>query len=111
MKLDKGHQELLFEARPDVFSPMNVGRLRWSWVEIAALEADEVADLVTEAWRQVVPKKASRTSVSLPPHGGSGPKGRWGSPSAPVTPSPASRELPHEGEQKPTPGSPGAPPG
>jgi len=29
MKLDKGRQELLFEARPDVFSPMVAGRLRW----------------------------------------------------------------------------------
>ncbi len=60
MKLDKHHQELLFEARPDVFSPYVAGALRWSWVEIAALDADEVADLVREAWRQVVPKKVSQ---------------------------------------------------
>jgi hypothetical protein len=60
MKLDKGRQELLFEARPDVFSPMVAGRLRWSWVEIEALDADEVSDLVLEAWTQVVPKKVSR---------------------------------------------------
>ena len=60
MKLDKGRQELLFEARPDVFSPMVAGRLRWSWVEIDLLGADEAADLVRESWRQVVPKKVSR---------------------------------------------------
>ena len=60
MKLEKGHQELLFEARPDVFSPMIAGRLRWSWVAIEALGADEVGDLVREAWTQVVPKKVSR---------------------------------------------------
>jgi hypothetical protein len=60
MKLDKGRQELLFEARPDVFSPMVAGRLRWSWVEIEALGADEVANLVLEAWTQVVSKKVSR---------------------------------------------------
>ena len=61
MKLDKGHQELLFEARPDVFSPMVAGRLRWSWVDIETLEADEVASLVREAWTQIVPKKISRS--------------------------------------------------
>jgi hypothetical protein len=60
MKLDKYHQELLFEARPDVFRPMIVGAMRWSWVEIAALDAEEMAELVREAWTQIVPKKISR---------------------------------------------------
>ena len=60
MKLDKGHQELLFEARPDVFRPMIVGAMRWSRVEIADLDAEEVAGLVLEAWTQIVPKKVSR---------------------------------------------------
>jgi hypothetical protein len=69
MKLDRGRQELLFEARPEVFSPMNAGALRWSWVEIAALDGAEIADLVREAWTQVVPKKLSRT-VAAP--GGEG---------------------------------------
>ena len=61
MKLDRHHQELLFEARPDVFAPTRGGGMRWSWVEIAALAADEVADLVREAWTQIVPQKVSRT--------------------------------------------------
>ena len=60
MKLDRHHQEFLFEVRPDVFSPFNSGAMRWAWVEIETLDADEVADLVREAWRQVVPKKVSR---------------------------------------------------
>jgi hypothetical protein len=60
MKLEKNHQELLFEARPEVFTPMMAGALRWSFVEIEALGTDEIADLVREAWRQVVPKKVSR---------------------------------------------------
>jgi hypothetical protein len=60
MKLDPGHQELLFEARPEVFSPFTAGTMRWSWVEIDALDAGEVADLVREAWICVVPKKVSR---------------------------------------------------
>ena len=63
MKLDKDHQELLFEARPDVFTPFAAGAMRWSWVEIGALEPDEIADLVREAWTQVVPKKVSRAHL------------------------------------------------
>ncbi len=30
MKLERHHQELLFEARPDIFTPMVAGALRWS---------------------------------------------------------------------------------
>jgi hypothetical protein len=60
MKLDKHHQELLFEARPEVFSLFSAGALRWSWVELEALGADEVGELVREAWTTVVPKKVSR---------------------------------------------------
>lgn len=60
MKLDRNHQELLFEARPEVFRPYVAGALRWSWVEIEALDADEIGDLVREAWRQIVPKTVSR---------------------------------------------------
>jgi hypothetical protein len=44
---------------------MSAGRLRWSWVEIGALDADELAELVREAWTQVVPKKVSR-ALSAP---------------------------------------------
>ena len=60
MKLDRNHQELLFEARPEVFSPYTAGALRWSYVDINALEPDELAELVREAWTMVVPKKVSR---------------------------------------------------
>ncbi|MFL5297342.1 MAG: MmcQ/YjbR family DNA-binding protein [Phenylobacterium sp.] len=63
MKLDPGRQELLFEVRPDVFEPFTAGAMRWSLVEIEALEADEIGELVREAWRCVVPKKVSRASV------------------------------------------------
>jgi hypothetical protein len=60
MKLDKNHQELLFEARPEVFRPMIVGPMRWSRVEIDALDTQELGELVREAWTMVVPKKVSR---------------------------------------------------
>ena len=56
MKLAKPHQELLFEARPDVFRPMIAGALRWSFVDIA--------ELVVEAWSQVAPKKVSRAFLA-----------------------------------------------
>ena len=64
MKLDKHHQELLFEARPEIFRPMIAAAMRWSWVEIEALDAGEVAELVLEAWTQVVTKKVSRAYLS-----------------------------------------------
>ena len=60
MKLDRYRQEFLFEARPEVFTPMNAGAMRWSWVDIAALDRDELAELVREAWTCVVPKQVSR---------------------------------------------------
>ncbi|WP_394762916.1 MmcQ/YjbR family DNA-binding protein [Phenylobacterium sp.] len=66
MKLDRNHQELLFEARPQVFSPMVAGALRWSWVEIAALDGEEVSALVLEAWTQIVPKRVSRGHAERP---------------------------------------------
>ena len=62
MKLDKGHQELLFEVRPEVFSPMmTAGRMRWSWVDLEPLDQAEVIALVREAWTQVVPKRVARS--------------------------------------------------
>ena len=64
MKLEANHQELLFEARPEVFRPMAVGAMRWSWVAIEALDTDELGELVREAWGQIVPKKVSRTYLS-----------------------------------------------
>ena len=60
MKLDRGRQELLFEARPQIFSPFQSGAMRWSWIEIDALEREEVAGLVWEAWVGLVPRKTSR---------------------------------------------------
>jgi len=67
MKLDKAHQELLFEARPEIFTPMIVGAMRWSRVEIEELDAAELAELVREAWTQIVPKKVSKAYASSLP--------------------------------------------
>jgi hypothetical protein len=60
LKLEKPHQELLFEARPDAFAPFRFGPNCWAYVEIDQIDAQELADLIREAWSQVVPKKVSR---------------------------------------------------
>ena len=60
LKLDKGHQELLFEVRPETFEKCPVATVYWSWVDIADVGAAELEELVVEAWSQIVPKKVSR---------------------------------------------------
>jgi hypothetical protein len=62
-KLPKPRQELLFEARPDVFQPYRAGAMLWSYVDVAALESDEVESLVTDAWTEVAPKKVVKTHL------------------------------------------------
>lgn len=56
-KLPKPRQELLFEARPDVFQPYRAGGMRWSYVDIAPLTREEIDSLVIDAWTTIVPKK------------------------------------------------------
>jgi len=56
-KLPKPRQELLFEARPDVFQPYRAGAMLWSYVDIAVLTRKEIELFVTEAWTTVAPKK------------------------------------------------------
>jgi hypothetical protein len=60
LKLDKAHQELLFEIRPETFQKCPVATVYWSYVELGHLDDAELADLVREAWSQIVPKKVSR---------------------------------------------------
>ncbi len=60
LKLDKGHQELLFEIRPETFQKCPVATGYWSYVELDNLDDGELADLVLEAWSTIVPKKVSR---------------------------------------------------
>ena len=56
-KLPKPRQELLFEARPDVFQPYRAGGMVWIYVAIEELTKAEVESLVTDAWTTIVPKK------------------------------------------------------
>lgn len=60
LKLDRAHQELLFEIRPETFQPCKVATVHWSYVRLEHLEADELDALVVEAWSGIVPKKVSR---------------------------------------------------
>jgi hypothetical protein len=60
LKLDRGHQELLFEIRPETFQKCPVATVYWSHVALGHLDEAELADLVREAWSQIVPKKVSR---------------------------------------------------
>lgn len=65
LKLDREHQVMLFDVRPDVFAPRKVGVGGvWSYVEIAKLDRAQLKSLVNEAWTQVVPKKTSRVFLS-----------------------------------------------
>ena len=59
-KLPKPRQELLIEARPDVFHPFRMGAMLWSYVDVDALEVDEIKSLVTDAWTTIVSKKVAR---------------------------------------------------
>lgn len=60
LKLDKPHQELLFEIRPDTFQPCKVATVHWSYVQIHHLDEAELSALVREAWAQIVPRRVSR---------------------------------------------------
>lgn len=60
LKLDRGHQELLFEIRPETFQKCPVATVYWSYVEVGHLDDAELAGLVLEAWSKIVPKKVSR---------------------------------------------------
>ena len=60
MKLPPHQQEFLFAHRPEIFAPCRVGRVNWSFVELAHLDDAELADLVSEAWSTVAPKSLSR---------------------------------------------------
>ncbi len=57
LKLDRGHQELLFEIRPETFQPRKVATVHWSYVALEHLDDDELRALVIEAWSTLAPKR------------------------------------------------------
>lgn len=60
LKLERGHQELLFEIRPETFEKCKVATNYWSYVVLPHLDEAELTALVREAWSLIVPKKVSR---------------------------------------------------
>lgn len=59
-KLPRDLEEMLFEVRPETFSPMIAGRLYWSYVAVENLGAAELRDFITRAWRTVAPKRLQK---------------------------------------------------
>jgi hypothetical protein len=57
----KEEREMLVASDPDTFLMPTGGDLRWNWVvaRMDALDADEMRELVLDAWRMVVPKKVA----------------------------------------------------
>ncbi|MBB5869502.1 hypothetical protein F4553_002881 [Allocatelliglobosispora scoriae] len=58
VKASKEEQAALLAARPDTFSiAAYTGRFGWVRVELSTVDADELHELVVEAWRRTAPKK------------------------------------------------------
>jgi hypothetical protein len=57
----KEERAALVAARPDTFFLPRVSDLRFNWVEawLDALDAEEMRELVLDAWRMVVPKRVA----------------------------------------------------
>jgi hypothetical protein len=57
----KEEREALVASEPDKFMMPAASDLRYNWVvvRLAAIDDDEMRELVTEAWRMVVPKSVA----------------------------------------------------
>ena len=61
LRLPHGQIMMLIEARPDSFAPMRSGAMLWLYTDVDALDASELRDYVTAAWRHTAPKKIVRS--------------------------------------------------
>ena len=79
----KEQRAALIAAEPDKFALPRLSDQRFHWVvaRMAALDADEMRELIIDAWRMVVPKKVAAAhlaageaegSASYPRHGSRG---------------------------------------
>ncbi len=58
VKCTKEEQEVLIAEQPDVYSiAPYVGRFGWVQVQLSKVDADELHELIIEAWRRTAPKK------------------------------------------------------
>ncbi len=57
----KEERDAAIAAEPDKFAMPSVGdqRYRWIHVDLDAVDLDELRELITDAWRMVVPKKVA----------------------------------------------------
>lgn len=57
----KAERDALIAAEPRKFRLPRPSDMRYNWVvaELAAIDHDELAEIVTDAWRMVVPKKVA----------------------------------------------------
>ena len=64
----KEWREALVESEPEKFRMPNDSDLRFNWavVRLAAIEADEMRELVIDAWSMVVPKRVAAEYAELP---------------------------------------------
>jgi hypothetical protein len=64
----KEERAALVAARPDVFFLPRESELRFHWIEawLDPLDADEMRELVLDAWRMVVPKRVAREVLGPP---------------------------------------------
>lgn len=64
----KEERAALVAAEPEKFFLPRASDLRFHWVEahLAALDTEELTELVTEAWRMVVPAKVARAHLDPP---------------------------------------------
>jgi len=63
----RDERSALIEAEPDKFALPRLSDQRFHWVhaQMAALDVDEMTELVTDAWRMVVPKKVAAAHLGL----------------------------------------------
>lgn len=63
----KEEREALVASEPDKFQLPTGGDLRYHWVvaHLDALDEQEMTELITDAWRMVVPKSVAREHLGL----------------------------------------------
>jgi hypothetical protein len=62
----KEEREAMIASRPDVFLMPRLSDQRYRWINarMAALGKDEMAELIIDAWRMVVPKKVAAAHLA-----------------------------------------------
>jgi hypothetical protein len=65
----KEWREALVEGDPDKFLMPSAGDLRYNWVvvRLAAIDADEMRELVLDAWSMVVPRSVAAAYAAAHP--------------------------------------------